>query len=206
MKNILFFCSIICHLATVDASGQTPGSDYVVMPTASVLNWTGYYLFNFGEHTGTIGFGSGAFAIDGQGMLTGSALIDMHTIKDLDMPYSDGGKDVAEHLMSKDFFDAEKYPQAKIEITTSEPIADARQGGPNTKVVANLTIREVTHPIAFEALVTRSITDLKATGKFKFDRTRWGVEYNSGKVFSEIGDGAISDAVAIEFLIIAQAK
>jgi polyisoprenoid-binding protein YceI len=206
MKNLLLCCSIICYLVSVEATGQTPVSDYGLVPTASVLKWTGYYLFNFGEHTGTIAFRSGAFAIDGQGVLTGSASIDMHTVKDLDMPYDDGGRDVAEHLMSKDFFDAEKYPRARIDITKSEPIADAREGAPNTKLTASLTIREVTHPIAFEALVTRSISDLKATGKFKFDRTLWGVEYNSGKVFSEVGDGAISDAVAIEFSIIAQAK
>jgi polyisoprenoid-binding protein YceI len=206
MKKVLFFCLITWLLNTVDATGQSPNSDYVVVPRAGLINWTGYYLFSFGEHTGTIDVANGVLAVDSQGVLTGVVTIDMRTVKDLDMPYNDGGKDLAEHLMSKDFFDAEKYPQARIEITKTEPIADARAGAPNTKVIANLTIREITRPITFDALVARTSNELKANGKFKFDRTRWGIEYNSGKIFSEVGDGAISDAVAIEFSIIAQSK
>ena len=206
MKNVLY-CCLLCWLTLAfDVAGQSKQADYVVLPSASTIQWTGYYLFSFGEHTGTVGVVDGALSFDSHDVLTGSTTIDMHTVKDLDMPYDDGGKDVGEHLMSKDFFDADRYPQARIDIIKTEPITDTRSGGPNTNVTANLTIKGISHPVTFETLLTRTPTELKATGKFKFDRTRWGIEYNSGKIFAEVGDGAISDAVAIEFSLTAKSK
>ena len=108
--------------------------------------------------------------------------------------------------MSKHFFDASQYPRSKFEILKSEPVADARAGEPNTKLTANLTIKQVTAPVTLYATVSRTAKGMTAIGKFKFHRTRGGIEYNSGKVFSEVGDGAISDAIGIEFKIIAEIK
>ena len=199
--------SAVAVLSTLSyCNGQSPTTSYDVSPSQSRLQWTGYYLFNFGEHTGTVSIVDGRLAIDEHGRISGVVTADMKSIRDTDMAYEDGGKDLSEHLMSKDFFDATQYPRAKIEIIKSEPIADAKAGEPNINLVMNLTIKEVTQPVTVPAMVSRTPKGLTAIGKFKFDRTRWGVEYNSGKIFFEVGDGAISDAVALEFNIIAEAK
>ncbi|MGC3945147.1 MAG: YceI family protein [Chryseolinea sp.] len=206
MMTKSLFWAVATFAVLLDCRAQSVSATYDVSPTQSTLRWTGYYLFNFGEHTGTLSITEGKIFADGHSGITGFITADMKSVRDTDMPYEDGGKDVSEHLMSKDFFDASQYPRARIEILQSEAVADAKPGDFNTKLVANLTIKDKTAPVTFYATVARTPNSITATGKFKFDRTRWGIEYNSGKVFSEVGDGAISDAVAIEFNIVADIK
>jgi polyisoprenoid-binding protein YceI len=192
---MMFACAV-----AAECPGQTSEA-YQIVKSRSELRWTGYYLFNFGEHTGTIDILDGKLFFDSHKNITGFIIADMRSIRDTDMPYDDGGKDLGEHLMGKDFFDATQYPHAKLEIIGAEPVEGGDAGNPNTKIVANLTIKQVTAPITLYAIVNRTANQLTITGKFKFDRTRWGIEYNSGKLFSDVGDGAISDAIALEFNI-----
>jgi polyisoprenoid-binding protein YceI len=206
MKTRIMFLTIIASACATACLGQLSKSEFEVLPSTSTLKWTGYYLFNFGEHYGTLDISEGKIALNDRDELSGSITADMRSLKDTDMPYNDGGKDLTEHLMSKDFFDVAQYPTARIEIVSSETIQDSKPGNANTKIKANMTIKQITAPITIYAQVVRTAEELKANGKFKFDRTRWGIEYNSGKVFSEVGDGAISDAIAIEFSINAKAK
>lgn len=164
--------------------------------------WTGYYLFSFGEHNGNIQLSKGEIQVDNESITTGYIDIDMASIKDLDMPPSDGGKDLEEHLKSNDFFATDKFPMARFEITKSEKIKDARTGGPNFDITGNLTIKGTTNSLSFPATITFNENGIQAKAKFKFDRTKWNIHYNSGKVFSDVGDGAISDAIAIELDLI----
>jgi len=205
-KDALIFFIMCTMLATGHCIAQGTKTTFDIVRSRSSLVWTGYYLFEFGEHTGTLDVAEGQLLIDDQQNLSGFIMADMQSVKDTDMPFDNGGKDLSEHLMSKDFFDAAQYNRAKIEIVKSEPITDSRPGAPNTKLTANLTIKQKTAPVTLYALVSRTANEIVATGKFKFDRTRWGVEYNSGKIFSEVGDGAISDAIAIAFTITATTK
>jgi len=206
MRTRIISLTLIASAFAMDCLGQMSKSEFEVLPSMSTLKWTGYYLFNFGEHYGSMDISEGKLLVNDREELSGFITADMRSIKDTDMPYNDGGKDLSEHLMSKDFFDVTQYPTARIEIVTSEAIPDSKPGEANTKIKANMTIKQITAPITILAQLTRTTEEFKATGKFKFDRTRWGIEYNSGKVFSEVGDGAISDAIAIEFSINAKAK
>jgi polyisoprenoid-binding protein YceI len=59
-----------------------------------------------------------------------------------------GNDDRDQHLRSADFFDAERYPRATFESTRIEPA-----GGPEYKVTGNITIKDVTREVTFDATV-----------------------------------------------------
>jgi polyisoprenoid-binding protein YceI len=59
-----------------------------------------------------------------------------------------GNEDRDNHLRSADFFDAEHYPEARFESTHLEP-----RGGADWRVTGNLTIKETTHEVTFDATV-----------------------------------------------------
>ena len=59
------------------------------------------------------------------------------------------------------------------------------------EISANMEIKDVVQPIKFQAEIDFEAKELRT--KFKIDRTRWGVTYNS-----DIKDGAISDAIGFE--------
>jgi polyisoprenoid-binding protein YceI len=52
------------------------------------------------------------------------------------------------HLRSPDFFDSERYPDARFESSRIVPL-----GGPRYRVVGDLTIKDVTREVEFEAVV-----------------------------------------------------
>ena len=115
---------------------------YNVNIEKSTLRWTGYYLFSFGEHYGTISLSGGEIKIANQEIVSGFFDIDMKSIRNLDVP--DGGnKDLENHLMSDDFFSVDKFPTAHFEITKMETIKDPQQGGPNYDITGELTIKDV---------------------------------------------------------------
>src|SRR6187402_600901 len=99
MNRILFTSLIILHC--LPAFSQ-PSTTYTVAATESSMRWTGYYLFSFGEHTGTTGITKGQLIFTADQLTAGSFEIDMHSIQDTDMTAVDGGNDLTSHLKSDD--------------------------------------------------------------------------------------------------------
>jgi len=196
LKGIFLFSGLLTFTLTSFApKGITA---YKVDIDRSVLNWAGYYVFSFSEHNGTIRLSGGEITMDENQIVSGYFDIDMKSIKDLDMPADDGAKDLENHLMSEDFFSVNEFPSARFEITKTTKIKDPLPGGPNYDVTGGLTIKGVKNILTFPALINFNDDGIEAKAKFKFDRTKWNVRYNSGKFFFDIGDGAISDAIGLE--------
>ena len=102
------------------------------------------------------------------------------------MKKSEAKQNLEDHLKDPDFFDVQKYPTAKLVITKVEyPIPTS------LRIEANLTIKGITKSINFNA--TADYEKKQLTTKFKIDRRRWNVNYNS-----KLRDGAISDAIGFE--------
>jgi len=184
-------------LLCLPAFSQSP-TTYTVSAHESSMRWTGYYLFSFGEHAGTIGVTKGQLIFVDDQVTGGSFEMDMNSIQDTDMKADDGGNDLTSHLKSDDFFSVDKFPTALFEITKTVKIKDVQPNQPNYFVTGTLTLKGVKNTLEFPVFISIQENNIAASAKFKFDRTKWNVKYNSGKFFSEIGDGAISDAIGIE--------
>ena len=209
MKSLLpkGFVLVLLLLITALFSFRPKGAiPYKVDVDRSVLKWIGYYVFSFSEHNGTINVSGGEITLDDQQIISGYFDIDMKTIKDLDMSADDGAKDLENHLMSDDFFSVNNFPTARFEITKTEKIKDAVAGGANYDVTGDLTLKGLKNSLTFPALINFNENGIEAKAKFKFDRTRWNVRYNSGKFFFDVGDGAISDAIGMEIHLFTSKK
>lgn len=112
------------------------------------------------------------------------------------------------HLLSGDFFDAEKFGTAKFEITKLEPYkADEKNTslvkGANFNISGNLTLKDVTKNITFPANVELDAENLKAKANFDIDRRQWQMNYGNDKT---LGDKFISETVNIELDLKAKKK
>ena len=104
------------------------------------------------------------------------------------------------HLMSGDFFDAEKFATSKFEITDVQPYTANTSdtsivAGANFTISGNFTLKDVTKNISFPAKIDLDENTLKAKGNFNIDRTQWNMNYGNDKT---LGDKFISETVNIE--------
>lgn len=162
----------------------------------SKVLWFGYYLFSFGEHNGKIDLSQGELMMKGNDIVAGTFEIDMNTIVNIDM--GEDGKSLADHLKSEDFFFVSEFPKAQFKIEKTKKMQDVRPGDPDVEITGLLTLKGVTHPLTFPALIQVNNNEVIAKARLKFDRTKWNVRYQSGKLFADVGDNAISDAIGLE--------
>lgn len=154
----------------------------------SSIFWRGSMLFSFGEHYGNVNFKNGFVELDNDKIVGGSFTVDMTTIVNTDGDYS---QDLVDHLKNQDFFEVNKYPEAKLEFKNFERVDKNRQ-----KIDADLTIKGITKRIELFN-VDFDPSQNKINTKFKFDRTDFGITYSS-KGVAQVKDYAISDAIELE--------
>lgn len=170
-----------------EVTNETSSKALNVNTTESTLAWIGAKVTK--QHEGTIQIKSGQLHVDGAELTGGNFVIDMPTMvllnEDEKTTNNLGG-----HLMSPDFFDVEKYPESKFEITDVKPFSGTvvtdntqkEESGykvtdPNVVVSGNLTIKDVTKNIEFPAKVDVTDNSATAMAKFSINRKDWGVVY-----------------------------
>lgn len=161
---------------------------YKVDVEASNLKWTGYHLAKSYEHNGNVQLKSGSLEVLDGKVTGGSFIIDMTTITNNDVEGSKNEK-LVNHLKSDDFFNADKFPEAKLIINKVE----------GSKATGEVTIRNITEPISFEIEVDE-VTDSKivASASFNIDRSKHEVAYGW-----TIDNAMLSNEFKIEVKIVA---
>jgi polyisoprenoid-binding protein YceI len=105
----------------------------------------------------------------GDGSLSGSARVASVDVKD---------ENLAAHLQSPDFFDAERYPELTFVSNSSQ-----RTGG-DLKIEGEITIRGTTKPVELVGTIAGPITDgygrerLNLKLETTVDRTAFGLNWN----------------------------
>ena len=163
--------------------------------TTSVMTWKG--TKPTGSHDGTVSFLSGGMVVENGVLKEGEFVIDMNTIKNLDMAGSEGAGKIEKHLKASDFFDVTLYPTSKFVITSALEVEG------NLAVTGNLTIKDVTKSITIPASI--STTDGTTTFKselFNIDRADFNVKYGSKRWIEGLKDKFIDDLVEMSFTVV----
>ena len=186
MKRIKFILSI----ALLAAMSWVTAQEYKAAKEESVLNWTGQKVT--GKHFGTIGLTSGKFRIEEGEIVAAEFVVDMNTIENDDVENEEYKEKLLNHLKSDDFFGVDKFPTATFRMTRPAEI----EGG-NAMVTGDLTIKGITHPIVFKAVVDQKEDKARVFGNLVIDRTKYDVKYGSGKFFDNLADNTIYDEFTI---------
>jgi len=185
MKKLLFTCIMLTGLLVSSQNQET----HQLNTEQSVINWKGSYSFFFSEHNGTVHFKEGELIAKDGNITGGSFVIDMASISNEDYLKQQGA---VKHLRSDDFFDVEKFPEARLVFTSVEYFTNE-----NThRIFADLTIKGITKNIRFYATADGDAKTFET--KFKIDRTLWGITYNN-KLKNEGISEAIEFNVNLQF-------
>jgi polyisoprenoid-binding protein YceI len=186
---------ILTFILSVIMIGLLCAQDYKVDINQSTLKWTGKKIG--GSHNGHIKIMSGELSINNKMVTKGMFVIDMKTIANDDLKNEALNKKLVDHLKSDDFFGVEKHPKAKLEIMSSTPMQKDM-----TEIMANLTIKGITHPISFKGKKNGNIL----TAMIVVDRAKYDVRYGSGSFFDNLGDKLIYDDFTLEVRLIVEEK
>ena len=176
--------------------GDNEEKIYTIDLNKSKLRWVAKKLT--GSHWGNIRLKSGIVKIKNNLPVSGEFVVDMKTIEVIDTKEGFWSKKLQSHLHSKDFFDTENYPEAKLSIKR----ATMRNG--SFIIDADLTIKSIMHPVEFVCEIFQSGDLASARGKMEIDRTLYDVTYRSARYFPNIGDRMIYDIFTVDFEIVAK--
>ena len=148
---------------------------------SSVLTWKG--TKPTGSHDGTIALKESSLILDSGKITGGEFIIDMSSIKNLDMAGSDGASKIEAHLKAPDFFDIASYPISTFVIT------EVKELDSKLLVTGNLTIKDVTKSITIPASLYESDGISVFTSElFNIDRADFNVKYRSKTWFANLKD------------------
>jgi len=172
-----------------------PATTLYVDPVASTLNWTAKKVG--GGHNGTVKISKGTLAIAGDKLTGGNFVMDMTTIADADQSAR-----LTTHLKSDDFFSVEKNPTSTFVITKAAPVGKAKGGMANYNITGNLTIKGITNPVTFPAVVKLNENGAEATAKIEIDRLKWDIKFRSG-IIGTAADKIIEDTFVMDVKLVA---
>jgi len=138
---------------------------------------------------------------DGQ-IAGGEFIIDMKSIENHDLESREWNSKLVNHLHSDDFFSTDLHPHAKFVITGVEKytgVSKEESQMPTHTITGNLTIKDVTKSIRFNAIISMDENSVTAeSAPFVIDRTKWDVKYKSNSVFDNLKDDFIHDDIGLK--------
>ncbi len=131
------------------------------------------------KHNGLIKLKEGGFVMENGQPVGGLFVIDMHSIKDLDMNPKQYGTAVTilENTLKNEFFEADRYPYAIFKLENIYHLS-----GDTYHLVGDFTMHGITNCVSFKARIKVEGSVLTMTSeKFSIDRTDWGIYRMSPK-------------------------
>ncbi|WP_372409870.1 YceI family protein [Streptomyces luteireticuli] len=177
--------------AVIDPALAALTGDYAIDPAHSSIGFTVRHAMvtnvrgSFGEHEGTL-------RLDGADPSRSTAALDIRVAS-----VDTGIKDRDAHLRGDDFFSAEKFPLMTFRSTAAEAL-----GGDRYRITGDLTIKDVTRPLAIDLEFNGSATDVYGAERVGFEgsaeilRSEWGLTWNAAL---EAGGVMVSDKVKLTF-------
>lgn len=166
---------------------------FQIVSAQSNIDWVGKKVT--GAHNGTIAIKDGHLVLNGNQLTGGHFVVDTTSIRILDIADQATNAQFLGHLVSDDFFSTDKYPEASLVITTVS----------GNHVHGDLTIKSITHPVAFDAAVNVKDGQLTASGKLIIDRTKYAMRFRSGNFFKDLGDTLIYNDFELTVTLTAKA-
>ena len=195
INSILIKGVIICTtLVTLITANDTLFVDI----ENSDIDWIGRKIT--GEHSGTLNLSDGFVIWNGKSITGGKITFDMTSIKNTDIESLEWKEKLEKHLMAEDFFFVDSFPHANLEIKNHRQTVD-ESSEVNNQIIANLTIRGITHEIIFPLKISQSKSIFYAEGTIDINRTLFNINYKSGTLFENLGDRMIYDDFTVQFSV-----
>ncbi len=164
----------------------------------SKLQWSGQNAN--GKHIGEISLGQGNLEVKNK-QVSGEFIIDMNSIKTLDLTKEQGAAYLDAHLKSDDFFLSKLFPEAKFTFNDVTLEKIPYQTTTNCILEGELSIRGISKKQSIDVLIAKVDDKLILNARVAIDRTKWDIIYGSTRFFKFLGMHKVFDTIFIEMRI-----
>ena len=173
---------------------------YTLDTEESILAWVGRNPNT--HHTGTLGLADGHMDA-GEEVITGRFVIDLKSLRNTSLEGDELQPVLIAHLLSDDFFWAERFPTATFTLERLTPISGSHLTTPNHTVEGTLEMMGLSVFLQFPATLT-TLPDkrLAAEAHFDIDRTHWNIIYGSSRFFDHLGMHVVFDLISVQLKLI----
>jgi polyisoprenoid-binding protein YceI len=191
MKQFLILLFVVCGSST---HAQLTDGNYSLTTDKSVITWKVDYSIGTSGHAGTLSLISGSVILNKGIIQGGNFIIDMNSVYVTDMkPENKGKKDLEDHLKADDFLATAIHPRGFFTVIKS--VAGSSSG--KLTVTGYLMLKGISQTIEFPITIIDSKDSITIKSAFAIDRTKWGINYQSGSIFGTLKDDAISDTINV---------
>ena len=162
----------------------------------SAIDWIGRKVT--GDHFGTLNLADGWVIMQEDSIIGGKFIFNMTSIQNTDIESLEWKEKLEKHLMAEDFFFVDSFPHAILEIKNYRQTIDDKSENID-QIIADLTIRGITHEITFPLQISQANSRFSAEGIIEIDRTLFNIRYKSGTFFEDLGDRMIYDDFTVQF-------
>jgi polyisoprenoid-binding protein YceI len=195
-KSFLIGAILLFTAIQAQANNGTTSTNFKVSTSESNIEWVGRKVG--GSHNGNIAIQEGNLVVDGNKLVSGSFTVEMNSITCLDISDAGSNARLVNHLKSDDFFGVENHPLSKLTIKKVD-----HKSGNQYEVTGDLTIKGITHEIAFPATIQVSNNKITANADITVDRTNYDIKFRSGRFFDSLGDRLIYDNFTLKVNLVA---
>ena len=195
MKKLIWLPIALIVVTLTAFTDPVETVSYAVDTEASTVKWFAKKVT--GAHNGHVKMKAGNLDFENGVLKGGSFVMDMTSIVCDDLNGESKGK-LEGHLKSDDFFGVANYPEATFVITQAIP-----RGTPGSyKIVGNMTIKESTEEIRFNAQLDEVGEQMVGTTTITLDRSQYDIRFGSGSFFENLGDRTIYDDFDLEIELV----
>lgn len=166
---------------------------YEIDTQKSFIKWKGYHLAKSYEHNGNISIKSGGLEIENGDLVSGNILIDMTSITNNDLTKEEDNQRLVKDLKSERFFNVAEFPEASLTIKS------VVKAGDEYKIDADITIRGITEPLSFTALIKSQGNSFTFHADLEIDRIKHEVMYGWS-----IENAMLSNKFSLEVELVAE--
>ena len=177
-----------------------PNSKFNISVEASNIQWKGSKS-NGSYHEGLIMIQDGFINIKNDTIQNGIISINMNSMTCTDILNEGSNQSLINHLKNDDFFSTDKFPYSVLTIN------NVKHAQNNDYIIqADLTIKDITHPIEFLANIKITSNGAIASGVMIINRAKYEIKYKSKTWYENLGDRFIHDNFDLYFTLLANSK
>jgi polyisoprenoid-binding protein YceI len=151
-----------------------------------------------GGHFGYLLFNSGTLNCSATGEpADGSFSMDMNSIRATDNKLAAKNEEVNARLKTEGFFASAKYPEAVVKVKQIVRVEKSN----SFKVNGDLTIKGITNPVEFTAIIVKTGETISIKADTKIDRRLWHIDFKPNpqdwSILATFQDSLIDEKIAI---------